>query len=58
VGEDVHTGFWWGDLREGDHLENPDRDGRIILKFICKKWDGRVRTGLICLRTETDDGLL
>jgi hypothetical protein len=29
---EVHTGFWWGDLREGDHLEDPDVDGRIILK--------------------------
>jgi hypothetical protein len=30
----VHTGFWWGNLREGDHLENPGADGRIILKWI------------------------
>jgi hypothetical protein len=37
---EVHTGFWWGDLREGAHLEDPDVDGRIILKFIYKKWDG------------------
>jgi hypothetical protein len=21
----VHTGFWWGDLREGDHLGNSHR---------------------------------
>jgi hypothetical protein len=36
----VHTGFWWGDLREGEHLEEPSVDGRIILKWIFKKWDG------------------
>jgi hypothetical protein len=37
---EVHTRFWWGDLREGDHLEDPGIDGRIILKWIFKKWDG------------------
>jgi hypothetical protein len=38
---EVHTGFWRVDLREGDHLEDPDVDGRIILKWIFKKWDWR-----------------
>ena len=28
--EEVYTGFWWGNLREGDHLEDPGIDGRII----------------------------
>jgi hypothetical protein len=37
---EVHTGFWWGELREGDHLEDPGVDGRIILKWVFKKWDG------------------
>jgi hypothetical protein len=31
---EVHTGFWWGDLRGRDHLEDPGVDGRIILKWI------------------------
>jgi hypothetical protein len=36
----VYTGFWWGDLREGDHLRNSGVDGRIILKWIFKTLDG------------------
>jgi hypothetical protein len=33
--------FWWGNLRERDHLEDQGEDG-TILKEICKKWDGLV----------------
>jgi hypothetical protein len=33
-------GFWWGNLRERDHLESPGADGRIILRWIMRKWDG------------------
>jgi hypothetical protein len=36
----VHTGFWWGNLREGYRFEDPGIDGRIILKWILEKWDG------------------
>jgi len=35
--EDVHTGCWWGDRRESDHLEELGGDGRMILKWIFKK---------------------
>ena len=33
-GREVYTGLWWGNLRAGVHLEDPDVDGRIILKWI------------------------
>jgi hypothetical protein len=36
-----NTGFWRGNLMERKHLEDPGIDGRIILKWIFKKWDVR-----------------
>jgi hypothetical protein len=37
MGED-RTGFWCGNLREREHLEDPGADGRIILRWIYRKW--------------------
>jgi len=34
----VHTRFWWGNLRERDHLEDLGVGGNIALKLIFKKW--------------------
>jgi hypothetical protein len=33
----VHTGFWWGNLREREPWGDPDVDGRIILRWIFRK---------------------
>jgi len=42
---EVYTRIWWGNLREREHLEDPGVDGRIILRWIFRKLDGR-RHGL------------
>ena len=34
----AYTGFWWRNLRERDHLEDPGVSGRIILRSIFRKW--------------------
>jgi hypothetical protein len=34
---EVYTEFWWGNLRERDHLEEPGVDGRIVFRWIFGK---------------------
>jgi len=36
----IPMGFWWGNPREGDHWVERGVDGRIILKWMYKNWDG------------------
>jgi hypothetical protein len=37
--EEVYAGFWWGNLRERDHLKDLDVNGRIIIRWIFRNWD-------------------
>ena len=39
-GEEVYTGFWWGNLRERDNLEDPGVGERIILRWIFRSGMG------------------
>jgi hypothetical protein len=57
IGE-VHTGVWWGNLKERSHLEALSADGSIILKWIFKKCDGKAQTASIWLRKGTRGWLL
>jgi hypothetical protein len=52
----VYTGFGLGSLRERDHLEEPGIVGRIILRWIFRKWDVGVWTGSSWLRIGTGGG--
>jgi len=54
----VYTGFWWGNPRERDHLEDSCVDRRITLRWIVSKWDVGTWIGSVWLRKGTDGGLL
>jgi len=42
-----------GNPNEGNHLKDLDVDGRVLFKYIFKKWDGESWNGLFWLRTGT-----
>ena len=53
IGE-VLTGLWWENFGRRDHFKYRGVDGRITLKWIIKKYDGIIQTGLICLVAGTN----
>jgi hypothetical protein len=54
---EVHTEFWWENLKGKEYLEDIDTDG-IILKWISKNEKLRVSAGMTWLKIVRSDGLL
>jgi hypothetical protein len=54
----MDTGFWLEVLKERENLVELDINVIIILKWIRKKYDGRLWNGFVCLRTRRIGGLL
>ena len=52
--EEMHTGFWWENLRERVHLQDLSVDGSIILKLDFRRW---VRVGVNWIDLEQDRGM-
>ena len=55
---ETYTGVWWGNLKERDHLGKPGIDGRIILRWVLRKWDVGVWAGSSWLRIGAGGGHL
>ena len=53
---ETYIGIWWGNLRERDRLGDPGVDGRIILRWIFRKWDVVVWNGSRWLSIGTGGG--
>jgi hypothetical protein len=55
---EAYTGFWWGNSKERNHWGDPGIDGRAIIRWILRKWDVGICTGLSWLRIEEGGGQL
>ena len=55
---EAYTRFWWGNLRERDHLRDLGLDGRIILRWFFRKCYVEVWTGSSWLRIGLGGGHL
>jgi len=54
----MYTGFWWGNLRERNHLEDLVVGGKIIIRWIFRKLGVVLWIGSSWLRIGTGGGHL
>jgi hypothetical protein len=54
--KDGCTGCWWENLRERGRWGDPEVDGRIILRWMFRKWEVVVGIGWSWLRIGTGGG--
>jgi hypothetical protein len=54
----MHKKFWSVDVKGRDHLEDLGVDETVILKWILRKYGGKVWIGFIWLRVGISGGLL
>jgi hypothetical protein len=54
----MHTTFWFGSLKGGDHYEDLGVDGRITLGWILGRWSLGMWIAFIWLRIGTGGELL
>ena len=54
----AYIGFRWGNVRKRDDLGDPDVGGRIILRWIFRKWDVGAWSGSSWLKIGTGEGHL
>jgi hypothetical protein len=50
---ETYREFWWGNLKEGDHLGDPGINGKVILRWMFKNLDVGVWIGSSWLRLST-----
>jgi hypothetical protein len=55
---EMHTGFWWVNLKKRDNLQDLVVHGSIILKLVMNTYYGRVWTGFSWLRTQKSGQVL
>ena len=53
---EAYARFWWGNLREINHLEDPGIDGRKMLRWIFGKWNVGAWTGSSWFKIGTGGG--